>query len=143
MIDEHEKDIQLHQENLDTLGDIQQKGHTGCFAYIQALHCISFHDAFLRCFLPPPPLLNLEHAVRIRGGGDTEFKNRMRSFNFYKHRAFDIVRVVMKSLCMISNIMKIDSDGNLPTFDAVPPIRPSIHMVKKLLGNKCGSIALF
>jgi hypothetical protein len=112
IFDEYQKDVDLHIDVLDRLGNQFREGYQGSPAYVGALHCI-FQDTFRRCHLPYPPLLNLDAAMYLRSDG-AENKSRMRAFNGYKYRAFGIVRVIMNSF---------EKESEARSVDIIPPTR--------------------
>ena len=111
---EYQKDIQAHLETLDKLGDDLEKGYQGSYDYVRALHCI-FHDSFLRCHLPSPPLLNLELAMKTRHDY-INYRSRMISFDGYKYLAFWLIGIV------VTNPLVVSEEESL-----LPEILPIVH----------------
>jgi hypothetical protein len=113
---EYQNDVHIHIKTLDKLGDETYQGYQGSYDYIQALHCI-LQSTFRRCHLPPPPFLNLAHAMGIRyNSGDCDYKSRMRSFSGCKLRVFGIVKIVKE------NPLPIEA---LPLIEALPDVVPA------------------
>lgn len=117
---------------MDWLGQETEQGYQGTFKYVQALHCI-FQDTFYRCGLPEPPRLNLHHAMMIRSDG-VDAKSRMRSFNGYKYRAFDIVQAVIDN-----PIAELDDSEEVGDLDITPvtqrrqyPGSPDFQLLREL-----------
>jgi predicted component of type VI protein secretion system len=100
--DEHRKD---EKENLAMLNKLSEQtdwqGYAGTEQYIGMMHAI-LRDSFYRCYLILPPPLDLCRAIELRGG-ESESKDRLRSFRGYQMRVWDFVDIVCKDFVDIPN----------------------------------------
>lgn len=108
VMEEHAKDMSLHQDLLKGLRDERnEKRFGGKRFYLRALNCI-FFDSFKRCHVPFPPQPKWDIQVAIGVERKYIYMKQLRAWDAYKRRVFEILKVVIDNPTDDEGSVKVD-----------------------------------
>jgi hypothetical protein len=119
VMEEHTKDMALHDELLKSLREeINEKRYGGKRFYLRALNCILF-DSFVRCHVPLPPVPTWDIEVEIGAPRKYLYLKQLRAWDAHKRRIFAIMKVViahpieMEGTVKVPNVVELKHRGEM------------------------------